>query len=116
MRDAKGKKSTISLAFALIPKDDDGSGGTRQTSLCFVAGKSETYDYWVDGLNALLNQDMTSNESKKDVDMLLDLDIKLRLLDIEGLNIPNQPPELPPSPPDYDFEYRPHHHTSLTSI
>lgn len=116
MRDSKGKKTTMSLAFALIPRDDDSINGQQPQPLCFVAGKPEIFDYWIDGLNSLLQQDMTSNETKKDVEMLLDLDVKLRLLDIEGLNIPDQAPELPPSPPDYDFEYRPQHHTSLASI
>lgn len=100
MRDTKSKKSTISLAFALLSQEDS------VRNLCFVAPKPEIFSYWVDGLNALLGNAMTSEEAVKDSETLLDLDVKLRLLDIEGLNIPDSMPELPPSPPNYNFTYK----------
>lgn len=106
MRDIKNKKTTLSLAFALIARQNDGQ--TSQNPLCFVASKSEIYDFWVDGLNALLGLEMSSNETQKDLTMLLDLDVKLRLLDIEGIDVPDQAPEIPPSPPNYNFEFEPH--------
>ncbi|KAH9391413.1 Engulfment and cell motility protein 3 [Tyrophagus putrescentiae] len=125
MRDSKGgKKSTTSaLAFALVSKgsgDDDGGGGGGgggstngfsstasvsglPRSLCFVASNGEIYDCWVDGLSALLDRPMVSSEAEKDAQMLLELDIKLRLLDIEGISIPERAPEVPPPPANYDF-------------
>lgn len=100
MHDTKGKKSTTSLAFALISREDS------VRNLCFVAPKADIFNYWIDGLNALLDKQMTSQEAIKDAEMLLDLDVKLRLLDVEGLTIPETMPELPPSPPNYDFAYK----------
>ena len=37
--------------------------------------------------------------------MLLSMEIKIRLLDIEGVTIPNEPPPIPPEPENYDFAY-----------
>ncbi|KAJ6223034.1 hypothetical protein RDWZM_001579 [Blomia tropicalis] len=98
MRDARGKKTTTSLAFSVLVREDS-------NHLNFVASTPEIYDYWIDGLNALLERKMISNEAEKDTDMLLELDVKLRLLDMEGLSIPEKMPELPPSPTDYEFSY-----------
>ncbi len=46
---------------------------------------------------------MTSKEAENDLETLLSMEIKLRLLDSEGINIPQDPPEIPPDPPNYDF-------------
>ena len=100
MRENKSKKSTVSLAFALIPKDDS------VQNLCFCAPNEETYNYWMDGLNALLGKPMESKEAIDNCEMLLDLDIKLRLLDIEGLSIPDRMPEIPPLPTNFDFSFK----------
>lgn len=48
---------------------------------------------------------MTSKETEKDLDTLLSMDIKLRLLDTEGIKIPQNPPPIPDPPPNYDFCY-----------
>lgn len=130
MRDSKGGKKTTTtsaLAFALTSRggggeDGGGSGGggghTSATdfassassvfsrNLCFVASNGEIYDCWVDGLSALLEKPMLSSEAEKDAQMLLELDIKLRLLDIEGISIPERAPEVPPPPANYDFAYK----------
>lgn len=47
---------------------------------------------------------MISKEAKKDLDVLLHMEIKLRLLDIEGIpEIPQEPPEIPELPQNFDF-------------
>lgn len=46
---------------------------------------------------------MTSKEAEKDLETLLSMEIKLRLLDAEGINIPQDKPIIPPDPPNYDF-------------
>lgn len=93
-------------------------------SLDFVAPDEVVFDYWTDGVNALLGNTrkiilklkkililvhiflgnkMTSKEAEKDLETLLSMEIKLRLLDAEGINIPQDPPVIPPDPPNYDF-------------
>nr|CAD7570006.1 unnamed protein product [Timema californicum] len=48
---------------------------------------------------------MTSKETENDLETLLSMDIKLRLLDAEGVDIPQDPPPIPADPPNYDFCY-----------
>ena len=49
---------------------------------------------------------MTSELTKTDLEMLLSMEIKLRLLDTEGITIPEQPPQIPKDPPNFDFAYQ----------
>jgi len=48
---------------------------------------------------------MTSKRAESDLETLLSMDIKLRLLDAEGVDIPQDPPPIPDDPPNYDFCY-----------
>jgi len=40
---------------------------------------------------------------QSDLSTLLTMEIKLRLLDTEGITIPSTLPPVPPDPPNYDF-------------
>jgi len=46
---------------------------------------------------------MDSPLMQSDLDILLTMEIKLRLLDTEGITIPSTPPPIPADPPNYDF-------------
>lgn len=59
--------------------------------------------FWTDGIRALLGETMTSKETQQDLEMLLHVEMKLRLLDTEGVQIPEKPPPVPVDPPNYDF-------------
>lgn len=48
---------------------------------------------------------MVSKEMQKDLETLLGMEIKLRLLDAEGVDIPQDPPPVPPPPSNYEFSY-----------
>ena len=48
---------------------------------------------------------MTSDQVKKDEDILLSMEIKMRLLDTEGVVIAPEAPPIPPPPANYLFEY-----------
>lgn len=63
------------------------------------------YCVWTDGLNALLGKEMTSEFTKSDLDTLLSMEMKLRLLDLENIQIPEAPPPIPKEPSNYDFVY-----------
>ncbi|XP_014223551.1 engulfment and cell motility protein 1 [Trichogramma pretiosum] len=99
MKDLQRRKTTHQLAFSLLLDSVD------TTSLDFVAPDEQIFDYWTDGINSLLGNRMTSKETEKDLDTLLSMDIKLRLLDAEGIDIPQDPPLIPDPPPNYDFCY-----------
>ncbi|CAH0702250.1 unnamed protein product [Spodoptera exigua] len=99
MKDLRGRKITPHLAFSLIIKS------AEVTSLDFVAPDEQIFDYWTDGINALLKEKMSSKSFENDLETLLSMDIKVRLLDAEGIDIPKDPPQIPDEPEDYDFYY-----------
>ena len=74
--------------------------------LDFIAPNETVFNIWVDGLSVLLNRKMTSKAAEEDIETLLNMDLKLRLLDIENVTIPNQIPTIPKEPLDYDFFYK----------
>ncbi|XP_045608928.1 engulfment and cell motility protein 1 isoform X2 [Procambarus clarkii] len=103
MKDKTGKKNAYQLAFSLILE----SNNVNETnSVDFVAPDEMVFNYWVDGVNALLRQRMPSLATSRDLEMLLNMEIKLRLLDAEGVTIPQQQPVIPPPPPNYNFCYQ----------
>lgn len=73
--------------------------------LLFCPSISLQYCVWTDGLNALLGKEMTSDYTKSDMDTLLSMEMKLRLLDLENIQIPEAPPPIPKEPSNYDFVY-----------
>lgn len=64
---------------------------------------------WTDGLNVLLGKEMTSERTQTDLDVLLSMELKLRLLDLENISIPDTPPPIPKPPSNLNFCYDFHH-------
>ncbi|KAJ1199945.1 hypothetical protein NDU88_003776 [Pleurodeles waltl] len=93
----KQNKEVLELAFSIL-YDTNGQ-------LNFIAPDRHEYCIWTDGLNALLGKDMTSELTQNDLDTLLSMEIKLRLLDLENIQIPDAPPPIPKEPSNYDFVY-----------
>ncbi|NWU67148.1 ELMO1 protein, partial [Pterocles burchelli] len=93
----KQNKEVLELAFSILY---DSSG-----QLNFIAPDKHEYCVWTDGLNALLGKDMLSDLTRNDLDTLLSMEIKLRLLDLENIQIPDAPPPIPKEPSNYNFVY-----------
>ncbi|XP_058475019.1 engulfment and cell motility protein 1 isoform X2 [Solea solea] len=93
----KQNKEVLELAFSVLYESDE--------YLNFVAPDKHEYCVWTDGLNALLGKEMTSDYTKSDMDTLLSMEMKLRLLDLENIQIPEAPPPIPKEPSNYDFVY-----------
>lgn len=91
-------RKNINLLFSLFYNADD--------HLDFVAPTETVYNIWIDGLNALLGKRMGSKGAEEDLDTLVNMDLKLRLLDLENITIPSQKPPIPPEPENYDFYYK----------
>ena len=74
------------------------STGTDAKKIC---------DSWQDAYHFLTNQMPNSDRMKEDLDLLMDFEVKLRLLDLEDkVELPNEPPEIPPLPPTFDLQIR----------
>lgn len=97
MKEMRARKSAVNLGFSITLENSD------HTTLDFVAPDESTFNYWTDGINALLAQPMVSKQKEEDFETLLSMEIKLRLLDTEGVDISNEPPPIPDDPENYDF-------------
>lgn len=97
MKEMRTRKNAGNLAFSIT------LDSMENTTLDFVAPDETTFHYWTDGINALLGQEMASKQKKEDFDTLLSMEIKLRLLDTEGVDISKDPPPIPEDPENYDF-------------
>ncbi|XP_072370680.1 engulfment and cell motility protein 2 isoform X4 [Scyliorhinus torazame] len=93
----KQNKEVQELAFSILHDPDE--------ALNFIAPNKYEYCIWTDGLNALLGKEMTSDLTKNDLDTLLSMEMKLRLLDLENIQIPETPPPIPKEPSSFDFVY-----------
>nr|XP_020662676.1 engulfment and cell motility protein 2 isoform X3 [Pogona vitticeps] len=93
----KQNKEALDLAFSIIYDPDE--------TLNFIAPNKYEYCIWIDGLHALLGKDMASDLTKSDLETLLSMEMKLRLLDLENIPIPEVPPPVPKEPSSYDFVY-----------
>uniref|UniRef100_A0A672IDI4 Engulfment and cell motility 1 (ced-12 homolog, C. elegans) n=1 Tax=Salarias fasciatus TaxID=181472 RepID=A0A672IDI4_SALFA len=91
------QNKVLELAFSVLYESDE--------YLNFIAPDKHEYCVWTDGLNALLGKEMTSDYTKSDMDTLLSMEMKLRLLDLENIQIPEAPPPIPKEPSNYDFVY-----------
>ncbi|XP_067931959.1 engulfment and cell motility protein 2-like [Watersipora subatra] len=61
-------------------------------------------DIWLDGLNALTgNSPIVSKQAQRELNELLSLEVKLRLLDAEGIEFPSEPPPIPDPPANFNF-------------
>uniref|UniRef100_A0A8C7XVU5 Engulfment and cell motility 3 n=1 Tax=Oryzias sinensis TaxID=183150 RepID=A0A8C7XVU5_9TELE len=60
---------------------------------------------WTDGLSVLLGREMSSEAMRSELEILLSMEIKLRLLDLENIPIPDSAPVIPKPPSNYNFCY-----------
>ncbi|KAM9301624.1 engulfment and cell motility protein 3 [Gastrophryne carolinensis] len=77
-----------------------------ESCLNFIAPSSYDFCMWLDALSALLGRDMVSDRCRTDLDLLLNTELKLRLLDLENIPIPETPPPIPPPPHNYNYCYQ----------
>ncbi|XP_071092099.1 engulfment and cell motility protein 1-like [Haliotis cracherodii] len=96
-KDKRDRKGISSFAFAIVPDTTD--------PLQLVASCEKEFDMWTDGIHALLGQEMTSSQTNQDLETLLSMEIKIRLLETEGITIPTEAPPIPPAPANLNFVY-----------
>ena len=78
----------------------------EHSTLDFVAPDEFHFNLWTDGFNALLGQAMVSEDSRKDFAVLMAMEIEVRLMEIEGIDIPEERPPTPEPPEDLNFYYK----------
>ncbi|XP_053361336.1 engulfment and cell motility protein 3 [Clarias gariepinus] len=100
MKDNKGKqtKEMLDLAFSI-------TYDVEEYSLNFVASSRTDFCLWTDGLSVLLGKEMSSESMRSELEILLSMEIKLRLLDLENVPIPDSAPPVPNPPSNFNFCY-----------
>ncbi|NXX82549.1 ELMO3 protein, partial [Urocolius indicus] len=94
----KQNKDVLELAFSIVYD-------MEEYCLNFIAPTRYEFCLWTDGLNVLLGREMTSERMQTDLDVLLSMELKLRLLDLENISIPDTPPPIPKPPSNLNFCY-----------
>lgn len=97
-KEAKFRKGHVQLAFSLLHGQED--------HLDFIAPNDHVYSVWTDGLRSLLSREMISEKAREDIETLLNMEMKLLLLDVEDVPIPELPPPVPNLPDDFNFFYK----------
>jgi len=92
------KRGHIQLAFSIMYNQEE--------HLDFVAPTQQVFSVWTDALLSLTGKDMSSKEFHDDLDMLLNMEMKLLLLDLEDVRIPEVPPPIPREPDNYNFYFQ----------
>ncbi|XP_062856166.1 engulfment and cell motility protein 3 isoform X1 [Trichomycterus rosablanca] len=100
MKENKGKqtKEMLDLAFSI-------TYDVEEYSLNFIASSRTDFCLWTDGLNVLLGKEMSSESMRSELEILLSMEIKLRLLDLENVPIPDSAPPVPKPPSNLNFCY-----------
>ncbi|KAL1436507.1 hypothetical protein MTO96_049607 [Rhipicephalus appendiculatus] len=95
----KAARQIVDLAFSIVVCNDG-------QPLNLVAPNAKVLNRWLDGLDVLLGNTASSIEARGDMGILLDMEVRLRLLETEGIHIPETPPPIPPPPSNFDFNSR----------
>ncbi|XP_058973954.2 engulfment and cell motility protein 1-like [Pocillopora verrucosa] len=99
-KDRKIGKTFVPFCFSLMYESE-----AEEKHLDFIAATQIIFANWTDGLATLLNKEMPSKESHEELETLLNMEMKLRLLDLENITIPETPPPIPADPPNFNFVY-----------
>lgn len=76
---------------------------TSGTDLELIAQSEMEFCNWSDGLRLWLGIPAQEKEITDEINYLSDLMKQVRTLDFTGIDIPENPPEIPPLPADYNF-------------
>uniref|UniRef100_A0A3Q1IU25 ELMO domain-containing protein n=1 Tax=Anabas testudineus TaxID=64144 RepID=A0A3Q1IU25_ANATE len=99
MKENKGKQNKVlDMAFSI-------TYDVEESSLDFIAPSRTDFCLWTDGLNVLLGREMSSESMRSELEILLSMEIKLRLLDLENVPIPDSAPVVPKPPSNFNFCY-----------
>uniref|UniRef100_A0A671UVU5 Engulfment and cell motility 3 n=1 Tax=Sparus aurata TaxID=8175 RepID=A0A671UVU5_SPAAU len=91
MKENKGKQNKVNDTL-------------RVSKIPFITDVS-LFCLWTDGLSVLLGREMSSESMRSELEILLSMEIKLRLLDLENVPIPECAPVVPKPPSNYNFCY-----------
>ncbi len=78
-----------SFSFSLLFKEPG------KASLDFTASTKDDFVHWTDALRLLLSDKIENSDTFDEIKTLTNLELRIRLLDLEGIQIPQQAPPIP---------------------
>lgn len=96
----KADDAVASRTFGLM-------GGGIADTLEVTAETSEDASLWMDGIRHLMDKGVEEEFSKAKIDELVDIEIRLRIINLQGVQVPAKSPVVPAPPDDFDFQHRP---------
>uniref|UniRef100_A0A8D3CZ48 Engulfment and cell motility 3 n=1 Tax=Scophthalmus maximus TaxID=52904 RepID=A0A8D3CZ48_SCOMX len=99
------EEDTDNPPIETLQKKSDITYDVEEYSLNFIAPSRTDFCLWTDGLSVLLGREMSSESMRSELEILLSMEIKLRLLDLENVPIPDSAPTVPKPPSNYNFCY-----------
>eukprot|EP01104_Vermistella_antarctica_P012204 TRINITY_DN348_c0_g1_i1.p1 TRINITY_DN348_c0_g1~~TRINITY_DN348_c0_g1_i1.p1 ORF type:complete len:706 (+),score=182.78 TRINITY_DN348_c0_g1_i1:325-2442(+) len=96
----KPDEEVVKRSFSLLLKNGE--------SIDLVAQTRDDYVNWADGLRVFLGSGKVEiKENVDDIKALVDAEVTVRLLDLEGSRVPKRAPPVPPPPADFEFAGEP---------
>eukprot|EP00045_Choanoeca_perplexa_P009553 m.92457 g.92457 ORF g.92457 m.92457 type:complete len:721 (+) comp14946_c0_seq1:167-2329(+) len=92
--------TVVKQTFAVL------GAGMDTDHVIFQASLREVAAMWIDGIRSLMDEEMKENETLKEINSLLNLEVRLSLLNLHGIELPRDKPEVPPPPSDFNFVYQ----------
>mmetsp|Transcript_11110 Transcript_11110/g.45297 ORF Transcript_11110/g.45297 Transcript_11110/m.45297 type:complete len:730 (+) Transcript_11110:214-2403(+) len=91
----KAEEEVLKQGFSLQLRDG--------TCFDFVASSREVFVNWTDGIRVVTGAEMDTPETAEDVDLLVAAEVCCALINLEDLEIPEEAPDIPPPPDNYNF-------------
>ncbi|CAG9861268.1 unnamed protein product [Phyllotreta striolata] len=80
----------ISLVFSIIINNEN--------QINFIAEDEKTASFWIDAFNIITGNSKRSSRYTNELDALVEMDLKLQLIELQNITIPKNPPPVPPVP------------------
>ena len=61
------------------------------------------YDYWCDGINILMKNEMKSDKFKEEFKELQDIEVRMNFIQVDKNDVTIKFPQVPPPPTNYNF-------------
>ena len=90
----KFEEGDVKRVFGIALKD-------RELEL--LAHSQTDYLNWIDGLRLLVGGSMAEKDNLDELASLTSMFINVRLVDLAGITLPEDPPQVPPPPQNFDF-------------
>lgn len=71
---------------------------TDDTIINFLASTEEVANYWTDAIYMLVGSNNRSKTYERELEVLVDMDLHLRLLELQNYKLPMKPPVVPSDP------------------